>query len=107
MPEPFDSTHFSQISRTFLRAPSLTTDETPGQVDQHESDIHAASSFIADFTGHSQRSATRALHPLRAPDRTIHGFAVRDDFRWLEPLESESEEVKAWTDLKTREQGSL
>ncbi|MEC7129300.1 MAG: hypothetical protein VXW42_03875, partial [Planctomycetota bacterium] len=31
---------------------------------------------------------------------TIHGFEVRDDFRWLEPLESESEEVKAWTDLQ-------
>ena len=33
---------------------------------------------------------------------TIHGFAVRDDFRWLEPLESESEEVKAWTDLQNQ-----
>ncbi|MEC7196085.1 MAG: hypothetical protein VXW23_03785, partial [Planctomycetota bacterium] len=33
---------------------------------------------------------------------TIHGFEVRDDFRWLEPLESESEEVKAWTDLQNQ-----
>ena len=62
-------TFLPQISRTFLRHPSLTADETRGEVDQHQSDIHAASSFIADFTGHSQRSATRALHPLRAPDR--------------------------------------
>ena len=29
---------------------------------------------------------------------TIHGYDIQDDFRWLEPLEAESEEVKAWTD---------
>ena len=26
---------------------------------------------------------------------TIHGYDIQDDFRWLEPLEAESEEVKA------------
>ena len=33
---------------------------------------------------------------------TIHGFEIQDDFRWLEPLESQSEEVKAWTDLQNQ-----
>jgi prolyl oligopeptidase len=28
---------------------------------------------------------------------TIHGFEVRDDYRWLEPLEVESEAVRDWT----------
>ncbi len=28
---------------------------------------------------------------------TIHGFEIRDDYRWLEPLESESEPVRSWT----------
>ena len=82
--------------------PSLTADETRGQVDQHESDIHAASSFIADFTGHSQRSATAPSTRFEPLTESIHGFEVRDDFRWLEPLESESEEVKAWTDLQNQ-----
>ncbi len=33
---------------------------------------------------------------------TIHGYEIQDDFRWLEPLESESDEVKAWTDLQNQ-----
>lgn len=41
-------------------------------------------------------AATRAEPVVES----LHGEEIRDDFRWLEALESESEEVREWTSLQ-------
>ena len=60
--------------------------------------VHLVSCLCGIFAG-----TTLALPPAtdrRPVEETLHGETFVDEYRWLEPLEAESEEVRNWTDAQ-------